>query len=35
MASLTAGVTDGTGRLIAHGAVTLMVLREPEGEKGE
>lgn len=31
MASLTARVTDGTGRLVAHGSVSLMVLQEPEG----
>jgi acyl-CoA thioesterase len=30
-ASLTVRVTDGRGRLVAHGSVTLMVLREPEG----
>ncbi|HEY6873065.1 MAG TPA: PaaI family thioesterase [Geobacteraceae bacterium] len=31
MASLTARVTDGEGRLVAHGSISLMVLQEPEG----
>jgi len=30
IASLVVRVTDGSGRLVAHGAVTLMILREPE-----
>jgi len=30
-ASLVVRVVDAEGRLIAHGTVTLMVLREPEG----
>ncbi len=33
MASLTVRVTDGEGRLVAHGAASLMVLQEPEGEQ--
>jgi len=31
-ASLTARVSDGAGRLIAHGSATLMVLAAPAGE---
>jgi acyl-CoA thioesterase len=31
-ASLTARVSDGAGRLIAHGSATLMVLAAPEAE---
>ena len=31
-ASLTARVSDGAGRLIAHGSATLMVLAPPAGE---
>lgn len=32
-ASLTASVTDSTGRLIAHGTVTLMVLSELQEDR--
>lgn len=32
-ASLTARVSDGAGRLIAHGSATLMVLAAPAGEE--
>lgn len=31
--SLTAQVSDGAGRLVAHGSVTLMGLQEPGGEQ--
>jgi acyl-CoA thioesterase len=31
-ASLTAQVTDGAGRLIAHGSATLMILAQPGEE---
>ncbi|MCM2358087.1 MAG: PaaI family thioesterase [Geobacteraceae bacterium] len=34
-ASLTVRVSDGAGRLMAHGSVTLMVLQEPGGEGTE
>ena len=30
---VTASVTDGTGRLIAHGTVTLVVLSEPREDR--
>jgi acyl-CoA thioesterase len=33
MASLTVRVTDGEGRLVAHGTASLMVLQEPGGEQ--
>ena len=33
MASLTVRVTDGEGRLVAHGTASLMVLREPGSEQ--
>lgn len=31
-ASLTVKVTNGEGGLVAHGTVTLQILKEPEGE---
>lgn len=34
LASLTVQVSDGAGRLVAHGSVTLMVLQGPEGAPG-